>query len=68
MGRVVNELLIGQQRRQKEIAAGLAIQQQRVFADPAETRELGEFALQQRRGIDDPARERSRRQFLQIVR
>ena len=50
---VVGEFLIGEQGGEKEVAASLLVDEQRMFADPAQAGELSEFPFEKRRRIDD---------------
>ena len=45
---IVDQLQVGQQRRQKKPASLLPVEQQRVLADPAQAGQLGKLAFQKR--------------------
>jgi len=49
---IVIEFHIGEQRGQKKPTAGLSIEEQAVFADPAQARPLGKLAFQKGRRVD----------------
>ena len=65
MRRVVRQFNVGQQRSQKEPAAFVAIEQQRVLSNPTQASELSKLSLQQRGRIHDAAHARLRHTIAQ---
>ena len=65
MRRVIRQFNIGQQRRQKEPTALVAIEQQRVLSNPTQPSQLSKLPLQQRRRIHDAAHARLRHAIAQ---